>query len=140
MRYIDVMTNLAESPSPLSGEGNRTVAANVRAEIAYAGINQGELAAILGLSEMAMTRRLKDSYNAEFSASEIARMADVFGIEPGELFRVRDRKTPRPGGGAGRRSLYLLDDVVGLGGLEPPTITVKSGHLAPVTSLFGSAA
>jgi len=112
MRYVMDMTNLAEGATPPTLDGNRTVAANVRAELGYANMSQGELARALDLSDMAVTRRLSDNYNAEFSASEIARMADLFGIDPGELFRTRDRRPFSPTGSGRRRSLYLLDDTV----------------------------
>lgn len=131
------MSNLAETPKP-GVNGNHIVASNVRAEIGYADISQGDLAASLGLSDMALTRRLSDKYAAEFSASEIARIAELFGVEPGELFKVRERRTPRSGAGAGRRNIYLLDSV-GLGSLDLPTSTVESGHLAEVVQLFPAA-
>lgn len=109
--------------------GNTIVAANVRAELGYAGMSQGQLAADLGLSEMALSRRLSQNYAAEFSASEIQRIADLFGISAGDLFTVRERNTPRPGNGARRRALYLLEET------EAPIISVESARLATVTSI-----
>lgn len=109
--------------------GNKTVAANVRAQLAYANLAQGELANVLGLSKMAVSRRLND--DTEFTAGEIVLVADFFEIEPGELFVERNprktKKTPTP------KSEGL--DVVGPAGIEPTTSTVEARHLAPVTRL-----
>ena len=125
MRYIVSMSNTAETTTTPVLDGNSVVAANIRAELGYADIGQGDLAQMLGLSDMAMTRRLSDKYAAEFSASEIAKIASVFGVDPGELFKARERKTPRPGAGARRRNIYLLDGFgVGPAGIEPTTSTV----------------
>lgn len=70
--------------------GNRIVGANVRAQLAYADLPQGALADMLGLSKMAVSRRLSD--DTEFTAGEIVLIADFFGIEPGELFVERSNK------------------------------------------------
>ena len=113
------MSNLAHISQRPSNEGNVTVAANVRAELGYSGLSQGDLARALSVSDMAMTRRLNDKYAAEFCASEIVTIAEFFGIEPGELFKRRTR-SPRP---------------VGPGGFEPPTSTVEYGRLATVTPI-----
>lgn len=134
------MSELATS-TPDTINGNQVVAANIRAELGYADIGQGELAAAIEMSDMAMSRRMSEKYAAEFSAGEIARIAYVFGIEPGELFKSRERKTPRPGAGAGRRNLYLLDSGVGPAGIEPTTSTVESQRLIrPIINLFGERA
>ena len=82
------MSNVVEL-HPTGPSGNSVVAANIRAAIAYADINQATLARALGLSEMALSRRLSDNYRPEFNASEITVAADFFGLEPGDLFRAR---------------------------------------------------
>ncbi|NLA65608.1 MAG: hypothetical protein GX862_06720 [Leucobacter sp.] len=68
------------------------VAANVRAQLAYAGLPQGALAEILGLSKMAGSRRLNNE--TEFTAGEIALVADYFDIEPGDLFKGSSPRKP----------------------------------------------
>ncbi len=110
------MSNALETPSAV---GNSIVSANVRAELGYADMNQGELAAALGISNMAMTRRLSDGYAAEFSASEIFRMSQIFGIDPGELFTVRLRATKKaPTANGGGQIVHPL-------GLEPRTHWIR---------------
>ena len=121
MRYDLGMSNIASLPQPASN-GNTLVAANIRAELAYAGTSQTALAHTLGLSDMALSRRLSDRYAAEFSATEIMVAANFFGVDPGALFTNR-RRPQRP-------------DPVGPAGIEPTTSTVECERLAPVTPLF----
>ena len=85
------MSNIAHLPVERENSGNLTVAANVRAEIAYAGSTQGDLARAIGMTGMSLSRRLRDE--TEFTASEIVTIAAHFGIEPGELFARRNRPT-----------------------------------------------
>ena len=57
---------------------------NVRAEMARHRITQTELAQALELSQSAVSRRLKGE--SEWTASEVMRLAQLFGIDPGRLF------------------------------------------------------
>lgn len=116
------MSTTSEKVEPLSG--NAIVAANVRAEMGRAELTQEELAKLLGQSKMWMNRRYKEA--VEYSASEILRLADVFGMEPGELFTVSKRNA-RLGGGSRRRALYLVGEEA-----EAANFTVESRHLAEI--------
>lgn len=95
------MRSIAQIHSARTSGGNALVAANVRAALGYAGLKQGALADVLGLSGMAVSRRLSDQ--TEFTASEIVLLANFFGMEPGDLFASRPqaetRKAPTPEGG-----------------------------------------
>ncbi|MGW9021296.1 helix-turn-helix domain-containing protein [Leucobacter chromiiresistens] len=86
------MRSIAQINTSRSNGGNRLVAANIRAELAYAEMTQGALAEALGLSAMAVSRRLKDQ--TEFTAGEIVTAAELFGIAPGDLFASRSGKSP----------------------------------------------
>ncbi len=89
------MRNIAQIHNSRATGANAIVAANVRAELGYADLKQNSLADVLGLSQMAISRRLSD--NTEFTAGEIALLADFFGIEPGDLFAERgSRGKPAP--------------------------------------------
>lgn len=111
MWYCESMRSAVQIHKSRSTGGNAIVAANVRAQIAYADMNQGQLAEILGLSKMAASRRLNDE--TEFSAGEILLVADYFGIEPGDLFIRRGGVQPSP-----------PTALVGPAGTEPTTSTV----------------
>lgn len=81
------MRNAAQIHLARNSGGNATVAANVRAELGRAGLKQGALAEVLGLSEMAISRRLADA--TEFTAGEIVLIAEFFDVGPGDLFYTR---------------------------------------------------
>lgn len=127
------MSNAHAVDSPLNNGANATVAANIRGELGRLDVTQSELAHYLGLSEMAVSRRMKGY--TEFSSTEIQAIADYFGMTPGDLFAEQQRKR-RTGGGTTftgentvrRGSLKL----VGPEGLEPPASSVKSRELADV--------
>ena len=87
------------------------------------------MADVLGLSKMAVSRRLND--DTEFTADEIVLIANYFEIEPGELFIERNtrktKKTPTPKG-EGQN--------VGPAGFDPTTSTVEDRQfIAPVIPL-----
>ena len=88
------MRNAAQIHLARSNGGNAIVAANVRAELGRAGLKQGALADVLGLSEMAVSRRLGDT--TEFTAGEIVLLAEFFAVSPGDLFFTRTSGTTRP--------------------------------------------
>ena len=82
------MTNAHAVSSPLNNGANATVAANIRAALAYRALTQARLAEHLGLSEMSLSRRMKSS--AEFTTSEVAAIARFFNLKPGELFEEKN--------------------------------------------------
>ena len=82
------MTNAHAVSSPLDNGANATVAANIRAALAYRALTQARLAGHLGLSEMALSRRMKSS--AEFTTSEVAAVARYFNMTPGDLFEEKN--------------------------------------------------
>lgn len=57
---------------------------NVRAEMARRSKSQADIAALLGLSQTAVSRRLKG--NVDFSASELERLSREFNIPVGVFF------------------------------------------------------
>lgn len=91
------------------------------------------MADVLGLSKMAVSRRLND--DTEFTAGEIVLIANYFEIEPGELFIERNtrktKKTPTPKG-EGQN--------VGPARFELTTSTVEERQFdAEIIPLFGQA-
>jgi len=99
--------------------GNDLVAANIRAALGYNGLDQTDLAQAIGLSDMALTRRMSRKYAAEFSASEILDAATYLGVAPGELFAVR----PGPRGAASGK-LYGVGTTI----MRPLTGPKSSPH------------
>lgn len=59
------------------------VAANVRAELARRGLSQVDIAATLGVSQAAVSRRLSGS--VPLDVNEVAAIADLLGITPSQL-------------------------------------------------------
>lgn len=115
------------------------VAANVRAEMGRAGLNQAQLATALGMSEMWMTRRLKKG--VAFTADDIAMFASFFGVSVADLFDTKKAPTPKgEGRSAPRTGLEPIP-----AGFMPSAIvttlrprhnrTVEHDHLAPVTTI-----
>lgn len=110
--------------SPLNNGANATVAANIRGELARMGSTQGQLAQHLGASDMSISRRMK-GYN-DFTASEIAAIADYLEVDPGELFVAKKRKNAQ----ITERSLAVVTY------LRPDTQpTVERDTIAPVTRI-----
>ncbi|HWU46142.1 MAG TPA: helix-turn-helix transcriptional regulator [Humibacter sp.] len=120
-----------------------TIASNIRAEIARAGLTDAEFATRFGLSPMSMSRRLAGI--TPFTTAEVARAAAFFGVSIESLFTEHPGpiKITRGTAGAGRRrGLYLLDNV-GPAGFEPTTTWVEPRqfgeaepeHIAPVIPL-----
>lgn len=62
------------------------VGANVRAEMARAGLSQAALAAILGLSQPAISKRLRGIQ--AFDVDEVARAAEALGIDVASLMSI----------------------------------------------------
>lgn len=58
------MNNLAHIHTALQNTANATVAANVRAELGFAGLGQTDLAAALGQNDMWLSRRLMDDLDS----------------------------------------------------------------------------
>lgn len=57
---------------------------NVRAEMARRSKSQADIAALLGLSQTAVSRRLKG--NVDFSATELETLSREFGVPVGTFF------------------------------------------------------
>lgn len=107
-------------------DANSTVAANIRAELSRGGLTQADLAHFMGENEMWISRRMKGA--PAFSTNEVQAAADYLGVSVGDLFIAHSRPS-RPGNGARRRALYLLEEN------EAPIISVESARLATVTSI-----
>lgn len=60
------------------------VAANIRAELARRQLSQVELAQRLGISEAAMSRRMRGSMTVD----DLGRIAEVLDLDPTVLFRT----------------------------------------------------
>lgn len=115
------MSNAQAVSSPLNNGANATVAANIRGYLGFKGRKQADLARHLGLSEMALSRRMK-SY-AEFSSSEISAVAQYLGAKPGDLFDEKNLQITV-------RSLATVTE------LRPRAQkTTERGTLAPVTKI-----
>lgn len=63
------------------------VAANIRAELARAGISQASLAASLGITQQALSRRLLGK--TPFSFDEAFAIADTLGVPVSEILPTR---------------------------------------------------
>jgi transcriptional regulator with XRE-family HTH domain len=82
---------------------NKTIAANVRAEFARAGLTHRKVARMLGLNEMWVSRRLNGK--TSWDAQDVQLMADFLRVDPGFLFMsVR-------GGGRGVEEEWKLPEV-----------------------------
>lgn len=62
---------------------DRSVAANVRAEIARAGVSQSSVAEALGISKAGLSRRMNG--HLSFRVSELVAICDLIGISPHTL-------------------------------------------------------
>lgn len=63
------------------------VSANVRAEVARAGASQTDIAAVLGLSQAGVSRRL--SGRVDFSATELTKLAAYLKVPASAFFESR---------------------------------------------------
>lgn len=59
------------------------IGANIRAEMARAGMSQTSLAAVLGISQPAVSKRLLGKQ--AFDVDELTRVADALGLDPASL-------------------------------------------------------
>ena len=98
---------------------NEIVAENLRHFMSAERWSGRRLAHELGLQPVYVQRRM--SGEVELSVSDLKMFSDKLGAKVQDFFVPRTE--PRPGGGARRRSLYLLDGV-GPAGIEPTTSTV----------------
>lgn len=109
-------------------QDRRTVRVNVDAEIGRRvhtlmwdrRITQKALGERLGVGQSGLGRRLRGERG--WSASELRGVSETLGVSVGFLFGEPDGPS------------------VGPAGIEPTTSTVQSGHLAPITALFGARA
>lgn len=67
------------------------VPANVRAELARAGKNQGDLANLLGVTRQAVSRRLTGE--VPFDVDELRKVADYLNVTPADLLLAPKRHT-----------------------------------------------
>lgn len=79
-----------------SGEKDypQTVAANIRAEAARRGLNQTELASLLGVAKATVS--LKWRGGREWSLSDVAKVAKVLNVAVEDLLRTRRDSNPQP--------------------------------------------
>jgi transcriptional regulator with XRE-family HTH domain len=63
------------------------VAANVRAEMARHRVTQAQLATVLGLHQMSVSRRLNGE--VPFDVNELVAVADYLGVDPAALLPER---------------------------------------------------
>lgn len=97
----------------------------------------------LGLTHTYVNSRATGA--TELSSSDVAMFAEFLDVPVSRFFETPTEETTnvtrisRPGSGAGRRNLYLLDSNVGLTGFEPMASTVETGRLAPITPMFRTA-
>jgi transcriptional regulator with XRE-family HTH domain len=82
MRYHVVMDNLAHEQE--TDATVPTIAANIRAEIARAGMTDAEFAEQFGMSPMGVSRRLSNI--TPFTTSEVAHAAQFFGVTIESLY------------------------------------------------------
>ena len=69
----------------MKSDRTATLAANLRAELARRGMRQGDLAAIWGLSEMSVSRRMNGT--TPISADELQKASTAFGLTADDLLR-----------------------------------------------------
>lgn len=67
------------------------VAGNVRAEVSRLGVDQHELAKVLGMSQRQVSSRLRGS--AEFRPSELEKIANFMQLDV-EVFTTRSNRKP----------------------------------------------
>ena len=73
-----------DAPPPELAATRRRVAASVRAEVARQNVLQSTLAARLGLSQRAVSRRVLGQ--VDFTAAELAHLAIVLAVPVADLF------------------------------------------------------
>lgn len=87
-----------------------TVAAEVRAHMARARVNQTALASALGLTQSSVSKRLRGV--VAFNTDELAAVAGLLGVHPAVLLGGYD---PSPGRGVTAPSLPMTTTVRGFG-------------------------
>lgn len=85
MHIIDVANNLVVMTY------KDEVAGNVRAEVSRLGVDQHELAKVLGMSQRQVSSRLRGS--AEFRPSELEKIANFMQLDV-EVFTTRSNRKP----------------------------------------------
>lgn len=91
----------AAAPTVPSAAVDGTIAATAWALLAGRHMKPVELAEIMSLSKTTIYAKLNGA--APFKASEVAEMAEVFGVEIMDFYDgLGGRFSPTPGGGAGR--------------------------------------
>lgn len=85
------------------------VADEVRANMARARMTQTELALVLGLTQSAVSKRLRGKI--AFSVDELEKVADALGVHPAVLLGGIGGNSPSPTGGSTLRSYRGLTTV-----------------------------
>lgn len=72
---------------PEPSEFAKAVSDRVRGRMASHRVNRDQIADAIGVNPTAASRRLNNSRGAEFSLSELSKIAPLFSVEPDELTR-----------------------------------------------------
>lgn len=131
--------NVSQMQTPEQHTARAHVAAEVRGHLAKRNIPAYKLSEVLGSNESRGYWQRRVSGHIPFDIDDLERLAEMLGVHITDFFADHEDNTPRPGNGAGRRSIYLLDSNVGLTGFDPMTSTVETGRLAPITPIFRTA-
>lgn len=114
------MSNIEETVIPRR-RVNPTIAANIRAELAYRDLSQSDLANYLQRPAMWLSRRMNGQ--PPFSSEDIAEIADCLGVDPGDLFRPK----PPQRGRVARLIPKARHKDYSIGGLRPVAY-IGGGH------------
>lgn len=112
------MSTAHENPVIAQTTARHDVASAVRAHLAVRRISDSALGRMIGMSQSKISRRTNGEI--AFDTDDLGRIAEALGLSFVELVQMptADGSTPRPGAGAGRRSLYLIGET------EPSSFTV----------------
>jgi transcriptional regulator with XRE-family HTH domain len=105
-----------------AGTARYDVAAAIRAHLAVRRMSDSALGRAIGMSQSKISRRTNGEI--AFDTDDLGRIASHLGITVVELIQMPTtaEDSPRPGAGAGPRSVYLLDG-------QPDGLRIKSPML-----------
>lgn len=87
--YASTMSKVIYLPDRTAARSK--VAAEIRAEIGRAGLNEVKVAAAAGIAQSTLNRKLKPKSEADsLTVDELERIADVLGVSVGTFFRTAD--------------------------------------------------
>jgi transcriptional regulator with XRE-family HTH domain len=84
------MTTTVAFPAPERGSLGSVVGANVRALMAARGVSQKQMESILGVTQSAVSKRLRGV--TPFDTSDLEAIADAFGVDPADLLADERRQ------------------------------------------------